>query len=139
VSGAAILIRLDVINEIGGMDEGYFLYFEEIDYMLQASRAGWQTWHAPAAKVLHVAGAATGIVGGLPKAGRMPIYWFQSWHRYFEKNHGSAYATAAAAAKLKGIGLGAVLRRIRGREGRLPPGFLRDFVRRCLLGMDKAR
>jgi hypothetical protein len=139
VSGAAMLIRQEVIDDIGGMDEVYFLYFEEIDYMLQAARAGWQTWHAPAAKVLHVAGASTGIVGGLPKAGRMPAYWFQSWRRYFEKNHGSVYAVGSALVKLKGLGLGAVLRRVRGRPGRMPPGFVRDFTRRCLLGVDKAR
>jgi N-acetylglucosaminyl-diphospho-decaprenol L-rhamnosyltransferase len=139
VSGAAMLIRQEVIDGIGGMDEDYFLYFEEIDYMLQATRAGWQIWHAPAAKVLHVAGASTGIVGGLPKEGRMPTYWFDSWRRYFEKNHGTGYARAAAAAKLTGLGVGTALRRLRGRTGRLSPGFASEFVRRCLLGVEAQR
>jgi N-acetylglucosaminyl-diphospho-decaprenol L-rhamnosyltransferase len=139
VSGAAMLIRQDVINEIGGMDEGYFLYFEEIDYMLQASRAGWQTWHAPAAKVLHVAGAATGLGDGTAREGRMPTYWFQSWRRYFEKNHGAVYARATAAMKLAGLGLGTVQRRLRGRKIRVAQGFAADFARNCLLGTGDAR
>jgi hypothetical protein len=139
VSGAAMLIRQEVINDIGGMDEGYFLYFEEIDYMLQAARAGWETWHAPAAKVLHVAGAATGLGDGMSSKGRMPAYWFQSWRRYFEKNHGAVYATAAAAMKLLGLGLGTLQRGLRGRKGQIAPAFVPDFMRRCLLGMGKAR
>lgn len=134
VSGAAMMIRYEVIDDIGGMDEGYFLYFEEIDYMLQAARAGWETWHAPAAKVLHVAGAATGLGDGMASQSRMPAYWFQSWRRYFEKNHGAVYAAAAALAKLSGLGLGAAQRRVRRRKGQLAPGFVPDFARRCLLG-----
>lgn len=134
VSGAAMLVRQQMIDEIGGMDEAYFLYFEEIDYMRQAARAGWQTWHAPGAKVLHVAGAATGLGDGTAREGRMPTYWFQSWRRYFAKNHGAAYATAAAAAKLLGLGLGALQRRLRGRKGRLAQNFAADFARNCLIG-----
>jgi N-acetylglucosaminyl-diphospho-decaprenol L-rhamnosyltransferase len=139
VSGAAMLVRQEMIDDIGGMDEDYFLYFEEIDYMLQAAREGWETWHAPAANVLHVAGASTGIVGGLPKAGRMPAYWFQSWRRYFSKNHGWLYATVAAAMKLAGLGIGAAVRMLRGRRGRLSPGFVPEFTRRCLFGLGGAR
>jgi hypothetical protein len=139
VSGAAMLVRWSMVEEIGGMDAGYFLYFEEIDYMLRASRAGWQTWHAPKAMVLHVAGSSTGIVDGAPKEGRMPPYWFASWSRYFRRNHGPVYARGAAALKLSGIVLGLVQRRLRGRRGALTPYFLGDFARACLLGRPEPR
>jgi N-acetylglucosaminyl-diphospho-decaprenol L-rhamnosyltransferase len=138
VSGAAMLVRQEMIDDIGGMDEEYFLYFEEIDYMLQAARAGWETWHAPAAMVLHVAGAATGLGDGTAREGRMPTYWFQSWCRYFEKNHGAVYARAAAAMKLAGLGLGTLQRRLRGRKGLMAQDFAADFTQNCLIGRGNA-
>ncbi len=133
VTGAAMLINRELIDELGPMDEGYFLYFEEVDYQLQAHRAGWEIWYAPQARVMHLAGALTGIAGNAPKKGRMPAYWFDSWRRYFEKNHGSAYASAAAAMKLAGMAVGGVVGRLRGREVREIPHYRRDFARRCML------
>lgn len=135
VSGACMLINARLLDEIGPLDEKYFLYFEEVDFQLHAHRAGWETWHAPQAMVMHVAGTATGIVDGAAKVGPMPAYWFASWRRYFEKNHGAPYARAAAMAKLAGIVLGAAQRRLRGKPARpQPPGFVGDFARSCLLG-----
>ncbi len=136
VSGAAMLVRRELIDDLGGMDEGYFLYFEEIDFMLQATRAGWEVWHAPAALILHDPGGSTGLVDGKPKRGPMPAYWFDSWRRYFEKNHGPAYASGTAALKLLGLGLGAARQRLKGRPASLPPGFAASFARRCLLGRE---
>ncbi|MGG7566225.1 glycosyltransferase family 2 protein [Rhodovulum sp. DZ06] len=135
VSGACMMVRAEMLAEIGGMDEDYFLYFEEIDYMLKAHRAGWEMWHVPDARVLHDAGGATGIVGGGEETRRRtPAYWFHSWLRYFEKNHGRVTARIAAALKLLGIFVGAAQRRLRGRRSPVAPGFAADFTRRCLLG-----
>lgn len=136
VSGAAMLVRWEMIEDIGGMDEAYFLYFEEIDYMRAAADAGWETWHVPDALVGHAAGGSTGIVDGAPKAGRMPTYWFESWSRYFIKNHGAGYARIAAALKLAGVCLGWTQRRLRGKPAGLTPHFIPDFARNCLLGGD---
>ena len=132
VTGAAMMIRRSMLDAIGPMDEGYFLYFEETDFMLRATRAGWEVWHAPAARVYHRAGASTGIVGGQPRQGRMPAYWFASWLRYFTRNHGVAYARAAAALRLAGIATGSLVRAMRGRRSSLAPGFAIDFARACL-------
>jgi len=139
VTGAAVMLRWELVETVGGMDEGYFLYFEEVDYMRAATRAGWEIWHAPQARVLHHAGGATGLVAGVPRAGAMPDYWFTSWRRYFEKNHGRGYARLAAAAKLAGIGLGGIKRRLLGRPDRLAPGFAAGFARRCLIGAARPR
>ena len=137
VTGAAMLVRREAIAEVGGMDERYFLYFEEVDFMLQMRRAGWRIVHVPDARVLHDAGGATGIIGGLPKAGRMPDYWFDSWARYFEKNHGRGYRVAAAAARLGGSWLGLAQLTLRGRRYSSSPGFASTFLRRCLLGFGR--
>ncbi|SFI07888.1 glycosyltransferase family 2 protein [Albimonas pacifica] len=135
VTGACMMIRQEVLDTLGPLDEGYFLYFEEVDYQLQATRAGWEIWHAPQAQVMHLAGAATGIVGSTPKRGRMPDYWFDSWRRYFEKNHGGAYASFAAAMRLTGGALGRLQRRLRGKPDESVPGFAASFRRRCLMNL----
>jgi GT2 family glycosyltransferase len=128
VTGTATLIRWEALVALGDMDDGYFLYYEEVDYMLQGHRLGWESWHAPAALVLHEAGAATGIKNGAVKAGRMPGYWFLSWTRYFAKNHGPAYARATAVLKICAMLLGDLQRRLRGKSTPRPEAFLRDFT-----------
>ena len=57
--GACILVRRAVIEQIGLLDEGYFMYAEEVDWCLRARRAGWAIWQVPQARVTHVGGAAT--------------------------------------------------------------------------------
>jgi N-acetylglucosaminyl-diphospho-decaprenol L-rhamnosyltransferase len=129
VSGAAFLVPRAIVEQVGLMDEGYFLYFEEVDYMRQVCRQGFEIWSLPAARVMHLAGAATGIVGGQAARGPIPDYWYQSWHRYFFKNHGALYGSLCALAWLSGrlihTGLG-LLRPARRRwDGHRAGRFLR--------------
>lgn len=92
VSGASMLIRRQVLEQIGPMDEGYFLYFEEVDFCCRARNAGWQIWYVPQARVLHLEGAATGI---RTAAKRRPAYWYDSRRRFFVKHHGGFGLLAA--------------------------------------------
>jgi N-acetylglucosaminyl-diphospho-decaprenol L-rhamnosyltransferase len=57
--GACMLIRRAAIEQVGGMDEGYFMYSEEVDWCWRIRRAGWAIWQVPAAQVIHIGGAAT--------------------------------------------------------------------------------
>jgi len=57
--GAVMLLRREVVAAVGGMDEGYFMYSEEVDWCWRIRRAGWAIWQEPAAEVVHVGGAAT--------------------------------------------------------------------------------
>lgn len=87
VSGASMMIRREVFEQIGLMDEGYFLYFEEMDFCCQARTAGWSVWYLPGSRVVHLEGASTGIqVGAKRRAG----YWYDSRRRFFIKHHGIA-------------------------------------------------
>ncbi|MDR2011721.1 MAG: glycosyltransferase [Rhodanobacter sp.] len=47
VSGASMIVRRQVFEQIGLLDEGYFTYFDDIDLCLAACRAGWRTWYTP--------------------------------------------------------------------------------------------
>ena len=109
VSGAAFMVRSKVFDGVGLMDDGYFLYFEEVDFMLRASEAGWEIWHNPESRVVHLAGQSTKIREGLAQSGPMPEYWYRSWRRYFVKNHGRTGACLAGLCWL----LGAILFRIK--------------------------
>jgi len=53
VTGAFFLVRAEVMNQLGGFDEDYFLYFEETDFCLRARRAGWGTYFDPSLSVCH--------------------------------------------------------------------------------------
>lgn len=84
VSGASMMVRSDVFDDIGLLDESYFLYFEEVDFFFRAQQAGWQTWYVPDSKVMHIEGAATGI----KSTKRRPRYWYESRRRFFVKHYG---------------------------------------------------
>src|SRR5205085_8082984 len=92
VSGACFAVRKEVIDRVGPLDEGYFLYFEEVDYCLRARRAGWSCWYVADARVVHHEGSSTGIT---ETARRRPAYWFESRRRYFTRAYGTLGLIAA--------------------------------------------
>jgi len=51
--GAFLLMRREMLDELDGWDEGYRHYVEDIDLAYRASRAGWERWYVPAARVTH--------------------------------------------------------------------------------------
>ena len=53
ISGCAILVRREVIDAVGGLDERFFIYWEETEWCIRAAKAGWGIVHVPAAKVWH--------------------------------------------------------------------------------------
>ena len=59
VVGAFFMIRHVVVEQIGGLDERYFLYFEEIDFCRTARRAGWDVLFYPFASVVHLGGQSS--------------------------------------------------------------------------------
>jgi N-acetylglucosaminyl-diphospho-decaprenol L-rhamnosyltransferase len=91
VAGASMLVRSSVFEEVGLLDEGYFLYFEEVDFCLRAYRAGWSCWYVPQSRVVHLVGQSTGVTNPKTSRNRLPSYWFDSRRRYFIKNYGPLY------------------------------------------------
>ena len=57
--GAFLFLRRELLDELGGFDEGYRLYGEDIDLAYRAAKAGWERWYVPEAKVVHVHAAET--------------------------------------------------------------------------------
>ena len=53
ISGCSILLRRELVEEIGGLDERFFYYWEEVDLCLRGKEHGWQLMHVPAARIWH--------------------------------------------------------------------------------------
>lgn len=88
-SFCCILLRGKMVEQIGPMDEGYFLYFEDAEYCLRARRAGWGIHLANDAVAVHFRGGS-GPVKSLEKAKkRLPPYFYASRTRFMRQAHGS--------------------------------------------------
>ena len=98
VTGACVLVRRELYERLGGFDEAFFLYSEEVDLLYRAARLGAETWYDPAAEVVHVWGATAGRASALTLEEQA-----RSHVRYFCK-HASA-ASARRARRVLVIGL----------------------------------
>jgi GT2 family glycosyltransferase len=59
VSGACMMIRRHAFDQVGGMDSGFFLYWEDADFCKRASLAGWRTSYLPVPGAMHIGGASS--------------------------------------------------------------------------------
>ncbi|MEB3282543.1 MAG: glycosyltransferase family 2 protein [Lyngbya sp.] len=126
--GASLMVRRQVFESVGLLDEGYFLYYEETDFCLQAKRGGWSCWRVPESRVMHMAGQSTGVTTPGSRK-RLPQYWFDSRRRYFIKNHGWMYAVVADTVWILGFACWRFRRIIQQKPDPDPPHFLSDFIR----------
>lgn len=129
VSGASMMIRREVLERVGLLDERYFMYYEETDFCLRAARAGFSTWYVPASRIIHLVGQSSGVTGAQRAAKRRPKYWFDSRHRYFRQNYGALRTLAADLLWTGGFAVNNVLQKLRGKPRQDPPWLWWDFVR----------
>jgi GT2 family glycosyltransferase len=87
-SFACVLIRRDVFEKIGFLDEGYFMYYEDVDFCRRAKKAGFEVVNWPFAHVVHLRGQSSGIKKLHQKKMRLPPYHYQSRARYYTKFYG---------------------------------------------------
>lgn len=110
VTGASVLLRTRALRDAGLFDTGFFLYFEEVELMHRFARHGWKCYHCPSSRVIHIAGAATGVVDGRSGSDRPPPdYVFQARRRFFSLAHGPGRALLANLAWLAGDLTGRIL------------------------------
>lgn len=104
VTGASVMFRAEALRETGLFDDGFFLYFEEVELMHRLHARGWSVRHVPQSRVIHVEGASTGI-GAATAERPHPAYWYQSRRRYFSLTGGRSAAIAATLSLLGGKAL----------------------------------
>ena len=74
LAGASMMMRAEVLEQIGLFDEEYFLYFEETDLCRRAALAGWPTHYVVESRVTHIGSVST----GMKVWDRIPEYWLDS-------------------------------------------------------------
>ncbi len=85
--GAAFMTRRAVLEQVGGFDEGYFMYSEELDWCRRVKAAGWRLIYLPAAQIIHYEGKSSEQI-----VAARHIRFHTSKVRYFRKFHGRAAA-----------------------------------------------
>ena len=90
VSGAAFMIRASHFDQVGGMDEEFFLYHEELDLCTRLRSAGLEVWLLPAAQVIHFDAQASGYTTG--KLAKSPVLEWRvmGMNRLWEKHRSPA-------------------------------------------------
>ena len=133
ICGASMMIRAAVFTAIGGLDENYFLYFEETDFCLRARRAGFTTWYIPESRVMHIMGQSTSLTD--PRLGlrRLPSYWFESRRRYYVVAFGLWHAAVIDLVAMAAHSIGLIKRVAQGKRYRGVPYFIRDLARHSVI------
>jgi len=92
VIGACFLVRSDLFQELGGFDEQFFLYFEDLDFSLRAHKVGWKSWFEAGASAFHQGGGCSARIPGQ----RL----FYSWRSrlLFTRKHVGWFAAALVLA-----------------------------------------
>jgi len=94
-SFAAVMIRAAVLDQVGLLDEGFFMYYEDEDYCRRTRRAGWRISHEPRARVVHLRGGTSPVKALSAARKRRPRYYYASRSRCFRKAYGPAGLFAA--------------------------------------------
>ena len=89
IMGACLLLRRTALEQVGFLDEGYFIYSEEVDLLHRLANAGWETWWVPESRVVHYGGQSTRQVKTA-----MFIRLYEAKLRYFRKHYGTCSARA---------------------------------------------
>jgi N-acetylglucosaminyl-diphospho-decaprenol L-rhamnosyltransferase len=97
VVGACLLVRRQAYEQVGGLDEGYFMYSEELDWCKRLKAAGWEVVYLPSATIIHHEGKSSEQV-----IASRHIHFQSSKVRYFRQHHGTLQAEALRAFLLAG-------------------------------------
>ncbi len=129
VIASVLLVQAEAFFDVGGFDEGFFLYAEEADWERRATRRGWNVSYCPEASALHV-GAATD-----PDPDRRQVRFHAGVETYLRKWHGAlGWRSYQAATVVTALRRAAVSRRRRGPSLRLARLYARGPVRVALRG-----
>jgi N-acetylglucosaminyl-diphospho-decaprenol L-rhamnosyltransferase len=126
VSGASMIVRRKVFEDAGLLDEGFFTYFDDIDFCFNARKHGWSSWYVPDSRIVHLVGQSTGVTKR-PK--RLPPYLFDARRRYFLKNYSPIYTAMVDACGIIGLVLSRIRVLMTGKDDGTPPYMLSDTIR----------
>jgi N-acetylglucosaminyl-diphospho-decaprenol L-rhamnosyltransferase len=122
--GADLLVRGEAMAQVGLLDEGFFMYCEEVDWCYRIKQAGWQINFLPGAEVIHHVASSTRQVRG-----PMFALLHQSRDRFFRKHYGRRFAWLARQIVWLGLAVEAARLRRAAAAGHLsPPELARELA-----------
>ncbi len=83
VNGAFMLVRREALEQVGPLDEAYWLYMEDLDWCFRFRRAGWSVWYEGRATFLHVKGGLSKVAGHRPL--RANVAFHRGMGRFYRK------------------------------------------------------
>jgi hypothetical protein len=112
LTGACLMVRREVIDQIGLMDEAYFMYSEELDWCRRIKDAGWRILYVPTAEIVHHVGKSSeqAVI-------QRHINFQQAKLRYFRKYHGPIAASFLRLVLITNYGLQLALELFKGVVG----------------------
>jgi len=114
VGGAFLLIREEVLDKVGGLDERFFFYGEDVEFCHRVWRAGYRCHYDPAASITHLGGASsdpTRMVSRVREA-----HFLQGQYLIQRRCYGAAAASLVRFCQVIGIGVRLVIMRLKGRQ-----------------------
>ncbi|WP_417498666.1 glycosyltransferase family 2 protein [Methylophaga sp.] len=109
LSFACVLIKAKVFEDIGLLDDKFFMYFEDVEFSYRAYKHGWKIMYQPDARVVHLRGGSSPLKSQTKLRKRLPRYFYESRARYFYLLYGRSGLLAANLAWV----LGAFISQIR--------------------------
>jgi N-acetylglucosaminyl-diphospho-decaprenol L-rhamnosyltransferase len=100
VNGAFMLVRAEAIRSVGLLDEGYWLYMEDLDWCFRFWQRGWSVFYEPSGVVLHVKGGSSGNRRGF----RQEVAFHRGMGRFYRKFQAPHRSPLTAAVVYLGIG-----------------------------------
>lgn len=100
VNGAFMLCRGEAVREVGLLDEGYWLYMEDLDWCHRFWDAGWKVFYEPAGTALHVKGGSSGA----RRAPRQEVAFHRGMARFYRRFEAPRHNPLLNAAVYAGIG-----------------------------------
>lgn len=119
-SFACVLVRRAVVDSIGLLDDGFFMYYEDVDYCRRARAAGFDIVNWPAATVVHLQGGSSDVDERAAAMKRLPLYYYQSRARYFRSCYGRPGLVLANVCWLAGRAV-SIVRQALGNQSRPVP------------------
>jgi GT2 family glycosyltransferase len=89
ISGAFMFLRREALNEIGGLDEGYFLHCEDLDWFKRFRLSDWKIWFLPHVQVTHLKGACSSS-----QPLKVELYKHRGMVRYYKKFFSQTYSNS---------------------------------------------
>jgi len=100
VSGACLMLRMEAVRDVGLLDDGYFMYMEDLDWCERARQRGWQILYLPGASVTHLFGSSQG---------RASTRWIDSMLGFLQRAYPSWMVRILAGVGALGYGWRAVV------------------------------